>query len=188
MTDFEVLQRAKQYIDDLANGKDPISRAELPADTVLNNVRLARCFFYVSDVLQRVIDNGGEVGARKKPKKLPFAITRPEIDKVPLQDEPVYISYFCKAISAAAGAEEKNMQALSHRVVTDWLCEKRFLSIIEQYGKRSKRVTPHGTALGLREEEREGQYGRYVAISYSKGAQQFILDNLEAILAEAAAD
>lgn len=56
MTELEVMQRAKMYMDKLAQGIDPITGNEMPEDSVLNQVRLARCFFYVSGVLQQVID------------------------------------------------------------------------------------------------------------------------------------
>ena len=48
MTELETMQRAKMYLDKLAQGIGPISGQEIPNDSVLNNVRLARCFFYVS--------------------------------------------------------------------------------------------------------------------------------------------
>ena len=51
MTELEIMQRAKMYMEKLAQGIDPISDQEIPEDSVLNNVRLARCFFYVSGVL-----------------------------------------------------------------------------------------------------------------------------------------
>lgn len=189
MTELERMAHAKRYIDDLAQGMDPLTGHELPGDTVLNHVRLARCFFYVSGVLQQVIENGGEVGAKpRKEKKAPFAITRAEVESVPVSQTPAYISHFCRAISDAAGTDEKNMRPLSHRTITDWLCEKGFLETVEQFGKKKKRVTPLGESIGLREEEREGQYGGYVATTYSQEAQQFILDNLEAILSGGGAE
>ena len=66
MTELEAMQRAKMYLDKLAQGIDPITNQEVPEDSVLNNVRLARCFFYVSDVLGKVIDNGGVIGGKPK--------------------------------------------------------------------------------------------------------------------------
>ena len=68
MTELEKMQRAKMYIDKLANGVDPLTDAEITSDSTLNNVRISRCLFYVSEVLGKVIDNGGEVG-RKNPNR-----------------------------------------------------------------------------------------------------------------------
>ena len=63
MTELEIMQRAKMYMDKLAQGIDPISGQEIPNDSVLNNVRLVRCFFYVSRILDQVIANGGRRAA-----------------------------------------------------------------------------------------------------------------------------
>jgi hypothetical protein len=48
ITELDKQKRAKEYLDKLAEGIDPLTHEPLPQDTVLNNVRLARCFFYVS--------------------------------------------------------------------------------------------------------------------------------------------
>ena len=79
MTELETVQRAKMYMDKLAQGIDPISGQELPEDSALNNVRLARCFFYVSGILEQVIQNGGQVGAVEK---VDFMITPEQLANV----------------------------------------------------------------------------------------------------------
>ena len=77
MTELETMQRAKGYLDKLALGIDPLTGREVPEDSVLNNVRLARCFFYVSDVLERLISNGGQT--ERKPKLQPFAMNAAQL-------------------------------------------------------------------------------------------------------------
>ena len=74
MTELEILKRAKLYIDKMANGKNPITDEEAGENDVINNVRVARCLFYVSGVLDKVIASGGEVEgkAKKKDPFLPF--------------------------------------------------------------------------------------------------------------------
>ena len=84
MTELETMQRAKMYLDKLAQGIDPISNQEIPEDSVLNQVRLARCFFYVSDVLGRVIANGGTVGAHTR--NVDFSITPEQLARVRIMD------------------------------------------------------------------------------------------------------
>ena len=59
MTELEKMQRAKVYIDKLANGIDPLSDTQVSNDDVINQVEVSRCLFYVSDVLRKLIENGG---------------------------------------------------------------------------------------------------------------------------------
>lgn len=59
MTELEKIARAKMYMDKLANGIDPISDTLAPDRDIINQVRLSRCFFFVSDVLRQVLENGG---------------------------------------------------------------------------------------------------------------------------------
>ena len=69
MTDLETMQRAKMYIDKLAQGINPLDDSAIPEGDIINNVRLSRCLFYVSDVLRQVIDNGGVTPPNRKKKQ-----------------------------------------------------------------------------------------------------------------------
>ena len=55
MTELEIMQHAKGYLDKLAKGIDPLTDREVPENDIINNVRISRCLFYVSDVLRQVI-------------------------------------------------------------------------------------------------------------------------------------
>ena len=181
MTELETMQRAKMYMDKLAQGIDPITNQEAPEDSVLNNVRLARCFFYVSDVLSKVIDNGGVIGG--KPKLQDFTINPDQLARVRISQEPVRVTQLVDMIGAAV--DNPQMKKLSTTTVTNWLLEKGFLE--KQMGPdgKSRRVpTQNGLMLGLSTETRQGQYGEYQAVFYSAAAQQFVLDNLPDILAK----
>ena len=59
MTDLEVMKRAQMYIEKLANGVDPLTNRQVADNDIINNVRISRCLFYVSDVLKGVIASGG---------------------------------------------------------------------------------------------------------------------------------
>ena len=45
MTELEKIERAKIYMDKLANGINPIDDSIIPDEDIINNVRLSRCFF-----------------------------------------------------------------------------------------------------------------------------------------------
>lgn len=53
MSESEKLIRAKIYVDNLANGINPIDDSEIPSGNLINDVRLSRCFFFLSDVLRQ---------------------------------------------------------------------------------------------------------------------------------------
>ncbi len=181
MTELETMQRAKMYLDKLAQGIDPVSNQEIPEDSTLNNVRLARCFFYVSDVLGQVIANGGVIGG--KPKLQDFSITMEQLSKVQISHEPVRVTQLIEMISSAVG--DPRMKKLRTTVITDWLLEKGFMEKQTGIDGKSIRVpTQNGLMLGLFVQTRQGQYGEYQAVYYNASAQQFVLDNLTAMLAE----
>ena len=155
-------------------------------DAVLNNPRLIRCFFYVAGVLKENADRLERSG-RPKIKKAEFYLTEEERAAVPISESPVTVSVFVQAVNQAAGGGETRKK-LPVTAVTAWLVEKGFLKELETApGKRRKAATPLAASVGILEEERQGQYGIYHAILYTADAQNFILDNLEDILALRAA-
>ena len=178
MTELETMQRAKMYMDKLAQGIDPISNVELPEDSALNNVRLARCFFYVSGVLGKVIDNGGVIGGR--PKLQAFSITAEQLSGIQLSPEPVRVTQLVELISGAV-----EMKKLSTTAITNWLLEKGFLEKqAAPDGKNQRLPTANGRMIGLSTQTRQGQYGEYQAVFYDTQAQQFVLDHLSEMLGE----
>lgn len=180
MTELETMQRAKMYMDKLAQGIDPITNQEVHNDSVLNNVRLARCFFYVSDVLGQVIANGGQIGG--KPKLEPFSVNMDQIARVRISQEPVRVTQLVAMISEAV--DNPRMQKLKTTVITDWLIEKGFLEKQTTPDGKSRRIPTHnGLMIGMSMQTRQGQYGEYQAVFYNMDAQQFVLDNLGAMLA-----
>ena len=54
-TELDTMKHAKEYIDKLANGIDPFTGKPIPDDDIVNNVKLSRCFFYISGILEKVI-------------------------------------------------------------------------------------------------------------------------------------
>lgn len=177
MAEQEKLIRAKEYTDKLANGIDPISGVEMPNDTVLNNVRLARYFFYLSGILNELISSEKKHTGNKK---LPFAIMRAQIDQIALSDDPIPISEFAKRINAVIDEDRKKF---SYRWANEWLIEAGFLGVYEATNK--KHPTESGKSLGIFQEERvSSTSGSYMVTLYRREAQQFLLDNLDAILAK----
>lgn len=180
MTELEKMKRAKMYIEKLANGINPID--DVPADDtdMINNVRISRCLFYVSDILRQVIENNGVAGKSKTPKQ-PFFISDDKMLQFSFSDVPIPVSEITKRLNDLADLEV--CRKLNYSWITSWLIEIGALELVDlPNGKTGKRPTMQGEELGILTEERNGLYGTYTVVLYDQGAQQFILDNIEAII------
>ena len=180
MTELEKIEYAKSFIDKLANGINPLDDTIIKEDDIANNVRLSRCFFYVSDILRQVIENGGI--NKKKSGKLHFELSTEELAKFPYSNSPIAISEIAKRLNSLINDEA--MRKITHRDLTNWLLSIDMLfehSSLD--GNTSKRPTEQGSNIGISTEVRTGQRGEYTVVVYNKEAQTFIVDNLEAIIA-----
>ena len=179
MTEIEKIEYAKLFVDKLANGINPIDDSQIKDDDIVNNVRISRCLFFISDVLRQVVENGG---IKKKSAKVPFALTMEERAKFKYSATPIPVSEITKRFNDLVTNED--MKKLSHRNITEWLVSIEMLyEMTKPDGKTTKRPTEHGMAIGITTETRTGMRGEYVVTIYNKNAQEFIVNNLDAVLA-----
>ena len=180
MTELETIARAKMYIDKLANGINPLDDTAVAENDIVNNVRISRCLFFVSDTLRRVLENGG-VGVASRVKKNKFKITAEELEKFEFSDRPIPVSEITKRINDIADTE--NSTKLSHKTITSWLSEIGMLNeMINTAGKKSKRPTAEGAELGIFVKEITSQNGTFNVVVYNKSAQKFIVDNIPSVI------
>ena len=184
MTELEKIERARMYMDKLANGIDPIDDSAIPDGDVIHNVRLSRCFFFVSDVLRQVIENGGikPAAERKRPKKLPLEIPFEQRSRFPFSEVLVTASEIAKRVNPLT--ESDAMKKLTYADILAWLTEIGMMEWAPAPGgKRTKRPTAVGEENGVSVEQRTSSNGDYQVVVYSEAAQHVIIDNLDAILA-----
>lgn len=179
MTELETMQRAKMYIDSLAKGIDPTTGEIINDDSVLNNVRISRCLFYVSDVLSKVIDNGGEVGKKVYEPMIPFNISQEQIQNIYISQEPIGVSEIAKRIASVL---DDNVKSVPATHITAWLCESGYLKEETVNNKKRKVATLMGESLGIVTLDAISMKGvPYKKNVYSPQAQQFIVSNLKKI-------
>ena len=184
MTELEKIERAKMYMDKLANGMNPIDNTMVPDEDIINNVRLSRCFFFVSDVLRQIIENGGITSsvAGKKIKKIPLSIPFDKRSRFDYSEKPISASEIAARVNALVDTE--NMKKLTYSGILSWLTEIGMMEwALTPDGKRTKHPTPMGKENGISIEDRIGNNGSYQVVVYNSQAQHFIVDNLDAILA-----
>lgn len=181
MTELETLERAKMYIEKLANGIDPITDGSISEDSVINNVRISRCLFYVSGVLQKVIDNGGEI-KKTVIKGAPFRITEEQLGMVEVSETPVGVSEISKRIAAVLDEEVKKVSASK---ISSWLVKEGYLVENIRAGARSREATEKGGTIGIFTVDGTSLNGReYKKNIYNADAQRFIIANITKIAEE----
>ena len=180
MTELDKLKRAKMYMEKLADGINPLYDSLVPDQELINNVRMSRCFFYVSDVLERLIENGGEI-KKEKAKKIDFFIPPESLEKFDYSDFPIALSEFAKRLNILRPSED--MKKLGYSKIAGWLIHTGFLKTeISSDDKTVKRPTKEGNDIGIFTEQRTGMRGDYIIVLYNRSAQQFIIDNLDSIV------
>ena len=187
MTEFEKIAYAKSFIDKLANGINPLDDTPIPDEDIANNVRLSRCFFYVSSILQKEMDRERrKVSKEKKSERLPFSITPEQLERFEYSSMPISVSAMGKKINwlVREDIEEMKMEKFSYRKINYWLHAIGMIEWREWGNGKSKRFpTAEGESIGLVLQIWEN-YGRKSPVIYlSEEAQHFIIDNIEAVMA-----
>lgn len=189
MTEIDKLKRAQFIIEKLANGIDPITEQLVPKDDTVNNVKISRCFFYVSDILNKLINEKEnrefntieDVYFSPKLSKLHFSLTREQILRLKTSQKPISCSEIARYLNSII--DQSKMEKISENAISKWLINIGVLVIIQDSkGRNRKRPTQQGQDLGITLERREGQNGLYNVVVYNEEAQQFIYDNLDAII------
>ena len=183
MTELEKIEYTKTFIDKLANGINPLDDTPIPEGDIANNVRLSRCFFYVSDILRQVIENGGVTPPPRAPRaeKQAFALTEEARAALRVTDTPLTVSEIANYLNDAV--DENAMRRITAASINSWLVDRGFLEVVERPdGKTRKLPTPEGRNLGIVTEERMGQYGPYTNVLFASSAQAFVYDHVGAIV------
>ena len=185
MTELEKITYAKSFIDKLANGINPLDDTPIPDDDIANNVRLSRCFFYVSDILRQVCENGGIQKPKKVKKKAkkPFYIPPERLECFEFSDTPISATVIAKRINYLAA--DGDMERISYRHIIQWLLNIGMLDFKDVgNGKMKRTPTADGEAIGIVLQFRGNINGKtYPVTFYTREAQQFIIDNIEAVAA-----
>lgn len=180
ITELEKMERAKMYIDKMAEGINPITNEYAPENDTINNVRISRCLFYVSEILEKVIANGGEVTQAVKStggSRNFFFITDEQLDRLSPRENSCYAKDIAEDIKAVTA--ENNTAKFQATWITEWLVS---VGMLEQTEK-GKCATDAGVSIGIESQLRQSiQKGEYFVNIYSPEAQQFIFDNIYAVI------
>lgn len=183
MTELEKIQYTKLFIDKLANGINPLNDEHIPENDLLNNVRISRCMFFVSAILDKVcteLNTPVQKNKIRNSDKKPFFINDKQIQNYEYEESGAYISNIIDKLNAMI--DINLMQKIKRNIIVDWLIAENYLYVFEApNGRTYKKPTQKGIELGIEEEMRTNSNGDYWVVIYNKNAQQFIVENVNEI-------
>ncbi len=188
MTEKEKMILARKYIDYLSRGFNPLDESPVRNDDIVRNERISRCLMYVSEVLGEVIEKGmvqEKEFSYKKPEKVKkeeFYLSQEDRKGFVFSDKPLTSTEIATGLSSLR--DETRYRDLKGVAINEVLFEMGFLCEETGFnGKVSYAPTEEGLSLGIIREKRLSQQNFvYFVNLFSKPAQQFIVDNLDAVI------
>mgnify|MGYP000080911054 FL=1 len=177
--DIENIIVLQIVMEALSKGIDPTSNIAFPDDTILNSKILKNCFRDASkifELLESNIDVINNLHLRKVTnQKLPFRISRSELDTISVSHEPVTISKFVYSINEAC--QHHSMKKLKATQITAWLTDRGYLEEVElNHETVCKSSTACGREIGITSVKKTNSRGdEYITNIYDRCAQEFIL-------------
>lgn len=190
VTELDKLERAKSYIDKMSEGINPITDEKVSESETICNERISRCLAYVSEIIHKAITEEKEKQAENRRKQIKyfssiatkksrFSISEEQLAKLHPRTEECRVSDITKDINAViSGNEVASMQA---SWINEWLLYSGLVEVCENGS--DKVANEAGEAIGIRKEIRQSiERGDYYINIFSPQAQQFIYDNIDAIV------
>ncbi len=168
MKQIDILRRAKDYLDQLNNSRDPISGAPLPADSAARRDDVRRSFYFCSKNLGWIINYDAEEESRPV-----FSVTPEQISRLSPADGPVWGKDLVDRINRVVDLQR--CRGLGWSSLMCWLEREGYLRRADS--QRHYISTPQGKAVGIRTVT--GQKGALPV--FEPSAQRFIIGRLEDI-------
>lgn len=177
--DKEKISKAKIILEKMANGINPINGEPINDESFLQDPRMIRCLFFISGVLQEVINSNGKVLKSTKPQS--FSITKEEKMQVVIPDRNIGITEFTKCINSVIDLNRS--KKLSPVEVNKQLKKMGILGeeITEKGNKRTV-INEKSKEYGIEMESRNFNGKIYDVVVFNEEGKKFLLENLEDIL------
>ncbi len=187
MTERERMNYAKLYLEKMADGINPLNGEPVAPDDLVRDPHISNCLMYVADIVAAVLENGGTEEQpeprERRSRRSDYYITDEQRSQLQVTEEPAYVSDIARELSKFS--KENGCKQLSAAKLNLWLLS---VGMLEERdigrGNPAKVATSAGEAIGIRSEDAiDGKGQPFFRTLYSKDAQQFVLDNLDGILA-----
>lgn len=174
LSEIEKIEKAKNIIKQIADGTNPVNGDVIEGDVLLNDPRIIRCFYFVSEVLNNVIK-----GEYKKPSR--FVITEHEKARVVFTEGNTGVNQIAQCINKQINplVSKKTTGAAINIGLTR-------MGIITKTrndeGKTRTTVNEDSHLYGFHLEKRNFNGRDYDVVVIDDKGKKFILDNIEEIM------
>lgn len=184
MEKIHKLQKAKLYLEMLSCSMDPTTQ-EFFEDEILQKKEIKDMLKFVSNVLEELIGNNGEIIKVVKP--INFQVSKLNKHEIILSDEPISLSSLITRINKQV--DTNTMRKLGASKVTKWLVNQGYLtnqkvSVVKEVSQLT--ITDNAESIGIilndKVDRKTGEIKPSVLLTLS--AQEYIVNNLENISLE----
>lgn len=178
MNELQKMLRAKMYMDKLVNGINPLTGFRLNAGDIVKDDRVIACFEYISEVLQRNIEDfDSNYTTSRRTQQKPF-MTDDQYAQIRVSYEPVLLIDIANEINRVI--KDNDTKKILGVWINDWL-ESREMLMKNAFGNRI--ATDLGNRVGIKSELRnDSMNGDYYVNLFSDSAQRYVYDNFENII------
>jgi len=174
----EKVIKAKEVLIKIANGINPVDGTPINEESFLNDPRIIRCFFYISELLNRVI--AGQTN-QNLPKPTELHITKEEKSLVKFPENKIGVNEFAKCINNVIDLNKS--KKLSGVELNKQLKKMGVLSEnIDEQGKVRTIINNKSVDYGFESEKRNYNGNEYEMVVINDIGKAYILENLEDIM------
>lgn len=170
--DTQKLKETKGLIEKLANGVNPITNTPIQDESILNNPKIVRSFYFLTDYIEIQIEQ--KKFPIKKPTK--FVITHEQLEKVVLPIGEIGINEIAKAINKVI--DQQVSKKVTGQMINKKLKELGILSeMVAEDGKTNTITNENSEGYGIESVARNFNGREYQKIVYNEVGKEFLLDN-----------
>lgn len=174
--DREKLGKAKAILEKMANGINPINGQPIQDESFLQDPRMIRCLFYVSNVLQLVMD-----GKIQRLRPTNFVITPEEKSRVKFPEYKIGVNEFSKCINEVI--DPNKSKKLTGAELNKQLKKMGILSEIPtENGRVRTTINEKSKDYGIEIEIRTYKDREYEMVVFNDAGKRFLLENIEYIM------
>jgi len=176
LSEMDKIEKAKNIIKQIADGTNPVNGEAIEGDVLLNDPRIIRCFYFVSEVLDNVLK--GEYSNKNTSE---FLITEQEKQSVVFTEGNIGVNKIAKCINKEINTLRS--RKTSGAAINTGLKRMGILSETKNdEGKTRTTINEDSHLYGFYLETRNFNGREYDAVVIDDKGKKFILDNIEEIM------